>query len=225
MSPNRRVSSMAGSPGGGSAGQKYYGVAVGIVTNNEDPMAMGRVKMSFPWLSDDHESNWARVCTPMAGNEWGAQFIPEVEDEVLVAFDRGDIRCPYVVGALYNGEDKPELTNSNGTNDIRQIKSRSGHIIKFDDTDGSEKLTIEDKSGNQLIEFDSAANTVTIKCGGETSFESTGKFTIKASEVEIKADTNIKIDAGANLEAKGSAGVKVEASGTTTIKGATVNIN
>ncbi len=119
---------------------RINGVVIGIVTNNEDPEGMGRVKVRFPWLSDEDESNWARVTTFMAGNERGVYFLPEVDDEVLVIFEHGDMRFPYVIGSLWNGEDAPPSDNRDGENNIRIIKSRSGHEIRLVDKEGEEKI-------------------------------------------------------------------------------------
>lgn len=121
---------------------KIYGVVVGIVTNNKDPDSLGRVKVKIPRISGEDESNWARVISFMAGKDYGAFYLPEVDDEVLVSFEHGDINIPYVIGSLWNGKDKPPLTNEDGKNNLRVIKSRSGHIIRLDDTDGQEKIEI-----------------------------------------------------------------------------------
>ena len=117
---------------GTHASDKIYGVGIGIVTNNQDPEGMHRVKVKLPWLSDDQETWWARVSTPMAGSGRGIYFLPEVDDEVLIAFEHGDIRFPYVIGSLWNGKDQPPASND-GNNDTREIKSRSGHIIRLND--------------------------------------------------------------------------------------------
>ena len=98
----------------------------------------------------------------MAGPERGTYFLPEVDDEVLVAFDHGGIHHPYVIGALWNGKDKPPETNDDGKNNIRVIKSRSGHVIRLNDEDGKEKIEIIDKSEKNSIIFDTAENTITI---------------------------------------------------------------
>ena len=81
---------------------RVTGVVVGVVTNNQDPDGLGRVKVKFPWLSDADESSWARIAAPMAGKERGLYFLPEVDDEVLVIFEHGDLRFPFVPGALWN---------------------------------------------------------------------------------------------------------------------------
>src|SRR5437868_3604561 len=103
----------------GTMAGRISGVVVGVVTNNQgDPDGLGRVKVKFPWLSNEEESFWARVAAPMAGKERGFYFLPEVEDEVLVAFEQGDVRFPYVVGSLWNGKDAPPAKNDDGKNNV-----------------------------------------------------------------------------------------------------------
>lgn len=202
-----------------AASNQLYGVVVGIVTNNQDPDGMGRVKVRFPWLSEQDESFWARIAVPMVGDKRGVYFLPEVEDEVLVAFEHGDVRFPYVIGALWNGVDKPPLNNDDGENNIRLIKSRSGHVVRFDDTDGAEKIEIIDKTEKNSILFDASANTITIRAESDVTLESTqGKVIIKGQSVEIQSTAqDVKIEASANMDLK--AGPQLN------IKGQMVNIN
>ena len=82
-------------------------VVVGRVVNNKDTEGLGRVKVKFEWLSDLNESAWARIAAPTAGKDRGIYFLPEIDDEVLVAFAHGDVRFPYVIGSLWNGVDVP----------------------------------------------------------------------------------------------------------------------
>ena len=202
----------------GALAARIAGVAVGIVTNNQDPDALGRVKVRFPWLSDEDESQWARVAAPMAGNDRGVYFLPEVDDEVLVAFEHGDIRFPYVVGALWNGKDAPPASNGDGKNNVRVIKSRSGHIVKLNDEDGKETIEIVDKSEKNSIVVDTAKNTITITSDKDITLKaSNGTITLDAQKVAVKSSDASKIESGAGLD--------VKASGTLNIKGATVNIN
>ena len=135
---------------------RIYGVVVGVVTNNQDPDNLGRVKVRLPWLTGDDESNWARIATLMAGKERGSFFLPEVDDEVLLAFEHGDVRFPYVIGALWNGVDKPPRTNADGKNNQRTIKSRKGHELIFDDSDGKEQVEIHTKAGHRILLDDSS---------------------------------------------------------------------
>jgi uncharacterized protein involved in type VI secretion and phage assembly len=193
-----------------SQSDRVYGVVMAIVTNNQDPEKMGRVKVRFPWLSDDNESWWARIASPMAGPNRGIYFLPEVEDEVLVGFEHGDIRFPYVIGALWNGQDSPPANNDDGKNNIRLIHSRSGHLIRLDDSDGDEKIEIIDKTGSNSITIKSSDNSLAITCQG--------KLTLNASQgIEITSDADIKIQAATTMD--------INANATMNIKGATVNIN
>jgi uncharacterized protein involved in type VI secretion and phage assembly len=202
----------------GREAAKVYGLVTGIVTNNDDPDGLGRVKVKFPWLDDAVESWWARVAAPMAGNERGTYFLPEVDDEVLVGFEHGDVRFPYVVGALWNGNDKPPEQNSDKKNNKRTIKSRSGHIVRLDDTDGSEKIEIVDKSGKQSVVIDTANNAITISADADiTITSSSGKLKLSGSGVEISSQADVKVEASGNLDLK--------ASGQTNVKGSVVNLN
>ena len=99
-------------PPGSDASGRILGVVVAIVTNNQDPDGLGRVRLRFPWLDDGAESFWARVASPMAGNARGLYFLPEVDDEVLVAFQHGRPEAPVVLGGLWNGKDKPPADNA-----------------------------------------------------------------------------------------------------------------
>ncbi len=198
--------------------RRMFGVAAGIVTNNQDPEGLGRVKIKFPWLSDENETDWVRIATLMAGGERGSFFLPEVGDEVLVAFEHGDINHPFVIGALWNGVDKPPETNSDGKNKIRKIKSRSGHEIIFnddntamqekieihtnsghkivlDDSIGQEKIEIVDKTGSNKISIDSVQNSMSI--------ESALQLKIKATIVEIEATASLTLKSSAVLTIQG----------------------
>jgi uncharacterized protein involved in type VI secretion and phage assembly len=206
------------SPSHEQESHRYYGVVVGIVTDNQDPNNMARVRVKFPWLSDDNESWWARMAVPMAGPGRGSYFLPEVDDEVLVAFEHGDVRSPYVVGALWNGKDAPPTNNSDGQNNLRLIHSRSGHLVRLDDTNGDEKIEVIDKSGGNKITIKSSDNSMRLECTGNMSLECKGKMTLHASAgVEITSDVDMKIQANATLD--------MESSAPMTIKGAIVSIN
>lgn len=198
-----------------SQGQSAPTVAVGVVSDNEDPEGMGRVKLTFPWRAAEDESNWARIAVPMAGGDRGSWFLPEVGDEVLVAFEGDELAHPYVLGALWNGQDSPPERND-GDNDIRSITSREGHALTFDDasdggveietnaghtitlddSSGGETITIEDSSGSNVIEFDGTSQNLSIEAGA--------KLTIEAPQVELNADGTMKLDASGVLELKGA---------------------
>ncbi len=212
-------------------------VVVGIVTNNGDPDGLGRVKVKFPTLPGNEESNWARLVTPMAGAGRGFEFIPEVNDEVLVTFEHGDTSRPFVLGALWNGKDNPpeksdQIISSTGKVEKRIIRSRSGHTITFDDSDNGSKISIIDKTEKNLIEIDLQNNSMTIKADGDIQIEAKGKVKIKGDSIEIEAANKTKIkssdfetEASGSAKVKGGSGVTVEASGSVDVKGARINLN
>lgn len=194
------------------------GVAAGLVTNNQDPDGLGRIKVRFPWLSDDNETDWVRVVTFMAGSERGSFFLPEVGDEVLVAFEHGDINRPYVIGALWNGVDQPPETNADGQNNIRKIRSRSGHEIIFNDdgtarqekieihTNSGHKIVLDDSAGQEKIEItdNTGSNKMTIdSVQNSISLESALQLTIKAAVIEIEATGSLTLKSNAVLTIQG----------------------
>jgi uncharacterized protein involved in type VI secretion and phage assembly len=187
------------------------GIVIGIVSSLEDPEQIGRVRVRFPHLQDQ-ESDWARLVTLMAGADRGSRFVPEVDDEVLVAFEQGDPRRPYVLGALWSKTDTPPVDDGNQTdNNWRYIRSRSGHVLRFDDTDGAEKVEIIDKDEAHKIVIDTSGDKIEIICdSGDVSVTAdAGKVEVSASEVKIESSGNMTLSAA----------------GTMTIEGATVNIN
>ncbi len=205
---------------------RIYGVAAGVVTNNQDEKKLGRIKLKFPWLSDDNETDWVRIATFMSGNEFGGFFLPEVGDEVLVAFEHGDINHPYVIGALWNDTAAPPEKNEDGNNNFRLIKSRSGHIIRLDDTDGNEKIEIIDKSSNNKVIIDTSSNKISIKSDMDIEISApNGKVSIAANEIEISASSGKVSISGNEIEIKSNTTSKIEASADMTVKGAMVNIN
>lgn len=184
---------------------RIFGIVVGIVSNNKDPENLGRVKVRFPWLADEAESWWARIAAPMAGANRGFFFLPEIDDEVCVAFEHGDLNRPYILGFLWNGLDAPPLQTSaavgaDGKVNKRVIKSRSGHTITLDDSNGDEKIEIVDKTSRNKIVIDSVGGKLTIEMSGDItvtgtniSLEGKAKVELKAPQIDITATGKVKI--------------------------------
>jgi uncharacterized protein involved in type VI secretion and phage assembly len=131
----------------------------GIVTENKDPKGWGRVRVKFPTLSEDHNSYWARMVQIGAGENRGFDCLPEINDEVLVAFEHGDIHRPYILGGVWNGRDKPpvpvgETIGHDGTVRLRTFKTRTGHQLQFVEEDKSATSKagtyLETSAGHQL---------------------------------------------------------------------------
>lgn len=186
---------------------RWYGVYPALVKDVRDPDGQGRVKISLPWAADPDGASylsWARLSTLMAGNGRGTWFVPEVGDEVLVAFEAGDPRRPVVLGAMWNGSDKPpETMDGAGHNDIRVIHSRAGHEVRLDDTSGQEKVVVSTPGGQKVTLADSPASVEIVDSGGNSvklsssgiEVTSSGKVTISASTAEITAGT-LTVNAG-----------------------------
>lgn len=193
------------------SGGHVKGVAIGVVKENKDDSGQGRVKVSYPWHSEPSKSYWARVTAPMAGKDRGTYFLPEVNDEVLVAFERGDLRFPYVLGSLWNGVDKSPANNADGKNDKRMIRTRKGHKLTFDDgakglvqlelNDGK-KLTIND-DGIKLD--DGKGNSFVIQsANGALTIKASGKLTLSAASIAIEAAGTLDVKAGGTLGLRGT---------------------
>lgn len=196
---------------------RIHGVVIGVVTNNKDDQGLGRIKVKFPWLSGSVESHWARVATPMAGNGRGLYSLPEVDDEVLVLFDRGDVRFPFVIGALWNGKDKAPANNSDGHNSERVIKSRSGHTIRLKDEKGAEKVEIVDASGKNSVVIDTTANAITVRA------DACIVLSAPQGDVVIEAK-NLKIAVG-DAKVEVEAAMTIRAGGELALEGSTIDLN
>lgn len=224
-----------------SAASKVYGVVVGIVTNHKDLENMGRVKVKFPWLSAQEESGWARVAQLLTGNGYGSLFMPEVNDEVLVAFEHGDFNRPYIVGKLYNGKDKPAkphtaFLTSDGKIASQRLESRTHHRLVFFDDSGKQKEGVTLRTGDDkfFINLNKSETKITVSSDGDVTIEAKkGTVLIDAKDVELK--TTGKLDATvqgaatlkstAKFTVEGTAGLELKSSGPVEIKGAIVKLN
>jgi len=192
-----------------STDNKFFGVVEALVSDNVDPDDEARVKVSYPRFDQAMVSEWARVAQPYAGNGYGFVFVPEVGDEVLVAFVQGDMRFPIIVGGLYNGVDKPP-TSPRDDRDQKLIKTKGEHELLFDDTAGSERVrlrtagghmadlddegkqvTVSSTGGNTVV-LDDNAKKITIETAAGQSVvldANSGKVTISATTVTLDAST------------------------------------
>jgi len=188
-------------------GGRWYGVAPALVIDIKDPDNQGRVKVTLPWSIDAKGARyegWARLATALAGNNRGTWLIPDVDDEVLVAFEQGDPRRPYVLGGLWNGRDAaPESMDGSGRNFKKVLRSRNGVKVTLDDQDGQEQLVLETPGGQTItlkdgpgaVEVvDSNGNSVKLETAGITVTAS-AKVTVNASQVAISAGM-VTVDAG-----------------------------
>jgi phage protein D len=196
-------------------------LVVGVVTNNNDPEQMGRVRVKYPSLSDSEESAWARVASVSAGNARGVMMLPQPDEEVIVGFEQGDARRPIVIGSLFNGKDKPGtelLQNRDGSFAVVSNEKGFIHTKKDLEIKSDQKMVVE-------IESDQ-----TSKVQGNMSHETTGNSKLKAQQYTLEAGStlsvkgvSVTVEASASLTLKGAT-VDVQASGPLNLKGAVINI-
>lgn len=194
MSPNNFSPAPGTVP---DANSRIFGVAVGVVTNNVDPSSLGRVKVQIPELWAAQESGWCRLATVMACKERGCFFLPEVGDQVLVAFEYGDPSRPFVLGALWDSSNRPPETNSDGDNNRRLICSRSGMRILFEDKLGGEKIEISDGGGNNRLVIEGAGKKIRLSSDGDIEIVAKrGMVSIDAKTVKVTSSDTTGIEAG-----------------------------
>jgi len=180
-------------------------VVIGVVADLDDPRKLGRVRLRLPHL-DDQLSNWARVVSAGAGKGRGAFFRPEPDDEVIVVFEKDDPRRPYVLGGVWSVPANPPPDQKAADNDRRQIVSRSGHVLRFEDGSGSERTEIIAAGGKQQVVLDKARKRIEVKADeGDIVVDAAGSVTIKAAgDLTITARGNIEIKATGTLKLSGS---------------------
>jgi uncharacterized protein involved in type VI secretion and phage assembly len=188
-------------------GGRFYGVYPALVVDIVDPEGQARVRVKLPWAPDSEGEDyevWARLAVLMAGDNRGTWFIPDVDDEVLVVFEAGDVRHPCVIGALWNGRDAPpESMDGGGQNNRKTIRSRNGVTVRFDDSQGTETLTLETPGGQtvklrdgpgEVVIADANGNTIKLAASGVT-ITSAAKVNVQASTVEVSAGM-VTVNAG-----------------------------
>ncbi len=180
-------------------GGLFYGVYPALVIDLQDPDGQGRVKIRLPWSPDTGNARyevWARVATMMGGNNRGTWFIPDVDDEVLVSFEAGNPRRPYVVGGLWNGKDKPPQS-MDSDNNVKTIVSREDIRIIMDDTKGAVTLTIKTPGGHSIV-LDDGQLSVTVEDsnGNSMKMEASGITITASAKVTINASSTVEVSAG-----------------------------
>ncbi|TFV77681.1 type IV secretion protein Rhs [Blastococcus sp. CT_GayMR19] len=242
----RQDRSLLGLTSGGGRGGPG-GVLVAQVSDTNDPQQQSRVKLTFPSLSDDYVSDWARTVQPGAGRDRGALVLPEVGDEVLVGLDGAG--RPYVLGGLYNGVDIPAkgpvdvVDGGTGAVNRRSLVSRRGHRIDLLDEDGrTEGLSLTTADDALRLVLDATGTAVTVHSDGTVTVEGAkgvvvdakqSKLELKGATVEVTATRGVTVDSGGGGVTV-TAGTAVELTGTTAklvgrtsaeVKGAIVRIN
>ena len=201
------------------------GLVEALVIDNVDPDKLGRVKLEFPLLPEAPESFWARLIMPMAGKNRGWMTIPEIGDEVLVAFVHGDFNHAIVLGAVYNGEESPPYANEDEENNLRVFQSRSGHRLTFDDTSGSERIELILHNEEIKVIWDSANKVISVYSGKDMILEAKDKISVKCTDFVLETSNSANIKAGGNMDIEAGGQMNSQASGNFTVEGATIMLN
>jgi uncharacterized protein involved in type VI secretion and phage assembly len=172
------------------SGPLLFGVYPALVTDIVDPRKLGRIELKFPWLGDDGDAvrAWATLLTPYADNDQGFEFLPAVGTQVVVAFEAGNLRRPYILGSCWNGQQAlPEEPSK--PNDKRVIRTRAGSKLEFDDNEAASKVTLSMSNGHKLVLDDGGHEvTLTHANGCVITFNAGG-------QIEINANTAVEINA------------------------------
>ncbi|MBK8077633.1 MAG: VgrG-related protein [Kineosporiaceae bacterium] len=214
---------VSGGGGNGTGIPPITGVTLAVVTDVQDPTNAGRVKVCFPWLADDHVSDWARTVHAGAGESRGAFILPEVGDEVLVAFERGDLRHPYVLGGLYNGRDTPPsgpaaVDSGSGAVTRRSVVSRRGHRIDLLDADSGAGVRLATGDDALELTLDASNTRITVTSNGSVEISGAQGISIKAGQGRLQLE-------GADISIKATTGLTLDGGAQATLKAALVRIN
>jgi phage protein D/phage baseplate assembly protein gpV len=215
------LASVGATSGVGSAGgPPIYGLVVGLVTNVKDPDDLSRIKLKFPWLSDSYETDWVRLMMPGGGKDRGFMWLPEVDDEVLVAFEQGDVRRPYAIGALFNGKDKWSVGGSqvDGSGEVarRGLSSKAEHTLGFHEISGKQGVFLRTGDKKLKIKLDQTGTEITV--------HSDGKVTIKGREILVDAQQKLELKAGSEVSIQAPQ-VKIAGQATVDIDGGMITLN
>ncbi len=218
-------------PQGLSRRERATQIQSALVTDNNDPDGLGRVKVQFPWL-DDKETPWVRVVVPHAGDSRGWYSLPEIGDEVVVGHENGDPDRPVILGSVYNAAGKPPSDTKSDKNETKLFLTKGGNQILLSDKSGSEKIAITTKNGDNQVVLDMSGPSISVQSKGDISIKGSGVTISADKEIVLKSGTNTKITASANLEAKASANFKAEGAmmdlagqGPVNVKGAIIKLN
>jgi phage protein D len=213
--------------GGTNPAPELPGVVIAQVSNVRDPLKMGRVKLKFPWLSATYESDWCRVAQ-LGGVRGGGLILPDVEDEVLVAFDRGSLEHPYVLAGLYNGKDSPTKQSSglepvdatSGRVNWRSVASRGGHALELIDAPTSPARGVRLRTGDDAlsIHLEQTTTTVTIDSNGTVSISGSRAVNIRSlGDLSLTAGGSVTISGGAAVNVRAGGKVGIDAGGAVAI--------
>ena len=208
-------------------------VLFATVVDNHDPDSLGRVKLRLAFLGSDIETHWLPVMQPFASNGYGAYFLPDIDDRVLVTFLDEHYTQGIVLGSVWDTTNQPAVSeengdadlNGDGNNALHMLRSRSGNRIILDDTEGAEKIQLLSPDGTSRFEIDTGEELVTIQTEGDITIAAAGNLQIEAAEIAITGTDSVEIEGGDTSVATTSGDLTVEASGNIALEGGDIALN
>ena len=195
------------------------------VKSTKDPLSLGRVQIILRGFSADTDPMWVRMVQPAASASSGFFFLPEMGDEVIVLRGTGDVlEGMLILGCVYNGKNKPANTDNDGTNAVKEIRTKAGNAITFSDKAGDESISIVTKSGSLKIVLSEKTRSVTLEGSDEVIVESKKKLTLKSNDIVIESTSSLTLGKSTSKVAINGSAVDVNATGAVGIAGTTVNI-
>lgn len=196
------------------------------VVSTKDPEGLHRVQVKLEGFSEEIELPWVRLVGPYASNQFGYVWLPEVDDEVLLLQGQGEALDQMVcIGAVYNGTNKPVQTDSDGKNNIKEIRTRTGHRVTFDDTDGTEVITIMTAKEEHHMVFDVSAGSITIT--GTKLFQveiPDGDVVVNCTTATVTASDAVTVEGKSTVDVKSPA-VTIKGDSTVDVKGGDITID
>ena len=213
--------------------RSHQPVLFATVVDNQDPDAMGRVKLRLAFLGSDIETHWLPVMQPFASNGHGAYFLPDIDDRVLVTFLDPHYTQGIVLGSVWDTTNQPAVSeengdadlNSDGANALHMLRSKSGNRIILDDTEGAEKIQLLSPEGTSRFEIDAAEDLITIQTEGDITITAAGNLLIEAAEIAVTGTDSAEIEGGDTAITTTSGDLTVESSGNIALEGGDIALN
>lgn len=199
-----------------------HSVVVGIVTNNNDPQKLGRIRVKYPTLDPTHEGWWARMTAPSAGENRGLLMLPRAGDEVLLAFEHDDDEHPYVIGAVWNGQGGPQtLAQTDGSFALRSDKSLTAAAVEQISIKGDSKVELQAGADMSL----KASANLSGEAQGDATLQATGAMTLKSADsVTVQGASQVSVEGGSSVQLKAGGEAALEAGGAIQITGSNITI-
>ncbi len=191
----------------------YYGKYRGFVVDNQDPENLGRIKLKVPSLLGETVSGWALPCVPFAGIDQGLYLIPEIDSQIWVEFEAGDLNLPIWTGMFWRTDELPEEAQTTEQTS-RLLKTPAGHRLQFDDEDGSEKIILHHSADAEIVMDDNGSILLTDSADNKVIMDAENQSIIiddaNGNQLTMDSSGIVVEDSNGNKITMDSGGITVE---------------